>query len=58
MVGFVSFGVSSQCFLFVALIVLELVLDQAGLELGDPPVFASQVLGLKVLATFWLACLF
>jgi hypothetical protein len=32
--------------------------DQAGLELRDPPASASQVLGLKVCATTWLLGLF
>jgi hypothetical protein len=34
-------------FLCVALAVLELTVDQAGLELRNPPASASQVLGLK-----------
>ncbi len=43
-------------FLCIALAVLELTLfwnsvDQAGLELRNPPASASQVLGLKVNAT-------
>jgi hypothetical protein len=38
-------------FLYVALAVLELTLvDQAGLELRNPPASASQVLDLKVCA--------
>jgi hypothetical protein len=44
-------------FLCVALAVLELthLVDQAGLELRNPPVSASQVLGLKACAaTAWL----
>ena len=44
-------------FLCVALAVLELTVDQAGLELRNPPASASafQVLGLKVCATPRLA---
>jgi hypothetical protein len=39
-------------FLCVALAVLELTfVDQAGLELRNPPASASQVLGLKACAT-------
>jgi hypothetical protein len=39
-------------FLCIALAVLELIfVDQAGLELRNPPASASQVLGLKVCAT-------
>jgi hypothetical protein len=39
-------------FLCIALAVLELTLvDQAGLELRNPPASASRVLGLKVCAT-------
>ena len=38
-------------FLCVALAVLELSVDQAGLELRNSPVSASQVLGLKACAT-------
>jgi hypothetical protein len=38
-------------FLCVVLAVLELILDQAGLELRNPPASASQVLGLKACAT-------
>ena len=34
-------------FLCIALAVLELTLDQAVLELRNPPAYASQVLGLK-----------
>jgi hypothetical protein len=41
------FGFSRQGF-SVALAVLELTVDQAGLELRNPPASASQVLGLKV----------
>jgi hypothetical protein len=41
-------------FLCVALAVLELTLDQAGLELRDPSASASQVLGLKKgVTTVW-----
>jgi hypothetical protein len=35
----------------MALAVLELTLDQAGLELRNPPASASRVLGLKACAT-------
>ena len=35
-------------FLYVPLAVLELTVDQAGLELRDPPASASQVLELEV----------
>ena len=51
---------AEQCFLLfvleagslcVALAVLELSVDQAGLRLGDPPDSVSQVLELKVLPT-------
>jgi hypothetical protein len=38
-------------FLCIALAVLGLTLDQAGLELRNPPASASQVLGLKACAT-------
>ena len=38
-------------FLCVALAVLELTVDQAGLKLRNPPAFASRVLGLKPCAT-------
>jgi hypothetical protein len=38
-------------FLCIALAVLELFVDQAGLELRNPPAFASRVLGLKACAT-------
>jgi hypothetical protein len=42
---------SKTGFLCVALAVLELTLDQAGLELRNLPASASQVLGLKACAT-------
>jgi hypothetical protein len=49
---FFSFWFFKTEFLCVALAVLELTLvDQTGLELRDPPVSASQVLGLKACAT-------
>jgi hypothetical protein len=38
-------------FLCVVLAVLELTLDEAGLELRNPTASASQVLGLKACAT-------
>jgi hypothetical protein len=38
-------------FLCIALAVLELTLDQAGLELRNPPASASQVLELKAYVT-------
>jgi len=38
-------------FLCGALAVLELSVDQAGLELIDPPASFSQVLGVRVLTT-------
>ena len=38
-------------FLCIALSVLELTVDQAGLKLRNPPASASQVLGLKACAT-------
>jgi hypothetical protein len=38
-------------FLCIALAVLELTVDQAGLKLRNPLASASQVLGLKVCAT-------
>jgi hypothetical protein len=38
-------------FLCIALSVLELTVDQAGLELRNPPASASRVLGLKACAT-------
>jgi hypothetical protein len=38
-------------FLCAVLAVLELPVDQAGLELRDPPASASRVLGLKAWAT-------
>jgi hypothetical protein len=34
---------------FLCIAVLELSIDQTGLELRDPPTYASQILGLKVL---------
>ena len=46
-----SFFFSETGFLCVALAVLELTVDQAGLELRNPSASASQVLGLKVCAT-------
>jgi hypothetical protein len=48
---FVLFCFSETGFLCVALAVLELTLDQAGLELRNPSASASQVLGLKACAT-------
>jgi hypothetical protein len=50
--GLVWFWFFETGFLCVALAVLELtLLDQAGLELRNPPASASQVLGLKACAT-------
>jgi hypothetical protein len=50
--GFVFFKI---LFLCIALAVLELSVDQAGLELRNPPASASQVLGLKACTTTaWL----
>jgi hypothetical protein len=49
---FLAFGFLETGFLLcVALAVLELTLNQAGLELRNPTASASQVLGLKVCAT-------
>jgi hypothetical protein len=45
------FFFSETGFLCVALAVLELTVDQAGLKLRNPPAFASQVLVLKACAT-------
>ena len=45
-------------FLYVPLAVLELTVDQADLELRDPPPSASQVLELEVCTTTALLCLF
>jgi hypothetical protein len=56
-VGFFCFGFwfSETRFLCVALAVLELTLDQAGLKLRNSPASASQVLGLKACTTTtWL----
>jgi hypothetical protein len=42
-----SFWFVKTRFLCVALVVLELSVDQAGLQLRDPPASTSRVLGLK-----------
>jgi hypothetical protein len=47
----ICFGFSETGFLCVALAVLELSVDQAGLELRNSPASASQVLGLKACTT-------
>jgi hypothetical protein len=44
-------GIFETGFLCVALAVLEDSVDQASLELRNPPASASQVLGLKACAT-------
>jgi hypothetical protein len=46
--SFLLFFPPETGFLCVALAVLELTVDQAGLKLRNPPASASQVLGLKV----------
>jgi hypothetical protein len=47
----VWFGFFYTEFLYVALAILDFVVDQAGLELRDLPASASQVPGLKVCTT-------
>ena len=53
-VWFLVFGFLRQGFSVALELVLELALvDQAGLELRDPPASASSVLGLKACTTPW-----